>query len=99
MSRLRWEPLPDEITEGELAAIASASATGWIEPPIYDCLKPEPPRPWRTVHLRYLERRGMVAERRMRRDGMLCIRLQGWVLVYSQVPRDAFTYRPQTVAA
>jgi hypothetical protein len=69
---IRFDFCPDEMTEGERAAIADASPAGWIVPPLYDSLEPEPPRPWRTVHLRYLERRHLIAKTEHRADGQFC---------------------------
>ncbi|MGN5375858.1 hypothetical protein [Sphingomonas hankookensis] len=68
------------MTDGERAALREATATGWINPPVYNCLRPEGIRPWRTVHLRYLERRRMVRRFRYRIDGVCCIQLNdaGW---------------------
>lgn len=72
---VRYDHLPAEITAGERAAIAAATPKGWIIPPLYNCLRPEPPRPWRTAHLRYLERRRLIGEQRRRADGLFCFRL------------------------
>ncbi len=72
---IRWDFLPDEMTDGERAAIADASADGWITPPLYNSLREAPPRAWRTAHLRYLERRRLIAECRKRIDGVFCYRL------------------------
>lgn len=75
MSPVAHDFLPPEITEGELAAIRSASDEGIITPPLYNCLRAARPRAWATVHLRYLERRGLVAGWRCRLDGQRAIRL------------------------
>ena len=72
---VRGDHLPDEMTDGERAALAAANRDGWIIPPLYDSLRPEPPRAWRTAHLRYLERRQLVGDRRQRGDGLFCYRL------------------------
>ncbi|MEO5867251.1 MAG: hypothetical protein ABIQ19_09090 [Sphingomonas sp.] len=75
MSQIAFDFLPDDMTQGEMAAIADATQDGWIIPPVYNCLRPAPPRPWRSVHLRYLERRGLTRRGRNRIDGVWCVRL------------------------
>ena len=69
---IRFDFCPDDMTPGERAAIADASPAGWIVPPLYDSLEPEGVRAWRTVHLRYLERRHLIAKSERRADGLFC---------------------------
>lgn len=75
MTLVRHDYLPEEMTDGERAALRDASATGWIIPPVIVAWQPEPPRPWRSAHIRYLERRQLVRQRRYRIDGACCVRL------------------------
>lgn len=75
MTRVRHDYVPAEMTPGERAAILLADENGWINPPLIRAWKPEPPRPWRSVHLRYLERRGLIGGHRYRIDGAFSVRL------------------------
>ncbi len=88
---VRGDYLPEQMTDGERAAITSSSANGWITPPLYNSLKPEGERPWRTVHCRYLERRGLIAKSEQRQDGLFRYRLNqtGWQ-IKQQIESEAF---------
>lgn len=70
MSTVLHEYLPTEMTDGERAALREATAAGWINPPIVCAWQPEPPRTWRSVHIRYLERRGLIRKREYRQDNL-----------------------------
>lgn len=75
MSRVQHDFLPNAMTDGERAALTDATASGWIHPPLYCSINPEPPRGWFEAHLRYLERRGLIAKRRYRIDGRWSVKL------------------------
>ena len=72
---VRGEYLPAEMTDGEQAALAHSDDHGWISPPVYNSANPAPAVPWKTCHLRYLQRRGLVRGFRYRRDGAFCVRV------------------------
>ncbi len=75
MSRVKHDFLPDAMTDGERAALADATASGWIIPPVFCSINPVAERGWFEAHLRYLERRGLVAKRRYRIDGRWSVKL------------------------
>lgn len=75
VSTVLHDYLPTEMTDGERAALREATASGWIKPPLVSTWDPEPPRAWRSVHIRYLERRGLIGRHRYRPDHTCCVQL------------------------
>jgi hypothetical protein len=63
------------LTASEAAALRDADQDGWICPPIYNSLEPEPPRPWRTADIARLQSKRLVGLKRKRADGLFCFKI------------------------